>query len=84
MQLDESYREGGQVHKRIVRHIGSALPGEEFELMWQVAQLELNRMLNKSQGALLPNASLADRAIYARQRRRVKVRRRMHRQSLEK
>ncbi len=73
VQLTESYRVGTKVRKRIVRHIGSALPGAELEKMRRKAAVELERMCSASQGNIFPDSTLADMAVRARQLRQLKI-----------
>ncbi len=67
VQFAESYRVGPKVRKRIVRHIGTAAPGKELELMRRKAAVELERVRSASQGNIFPDTTLADMAIRARQ-----------------
>ncbi len=68
VQIAESYRKGSQVCKRILRHIGSAAPGEELEQLRRAATMEVERMRSMDQGNIFPDATMADLEIDARER----------------
>ncbi len=72
VQLTESYRVGTKVRKRIVRHIGSALPGAELEQMRRKAAVKLERMRSASQGNIFADTAMVDMAVRARQLHQLK------------
>ena len=70
VQILESYRDAqGRPRQRILRHVGTAEPGPALDALLAVAELEKARLLEARRPALFPPATLAERAMAARQRR---------------
>ena len=70
VQILESYRDAqGRPRQRILRHVGTAQPGPALDALLAVAELEKARLLEARRPALFPPATLAERAMAARQRR---------------
>ena len=70
VQILESYRDPqGRPRQRILRHVGTAEPGPALDALLAVAELEKARLLEARRPALFPPATLAERAMAARQRR---------------
>ena len=63
VQIVESFREGGKVRQRIVRHVGVAHGEDELDRLKELAQYIKARLLHERKPALFPPDTVAEMVI---------------------
>ena len=67
VQIVRSYRNAkGEPRQKIVRHMGSAPPGEPLEALLRAAEVEKKRLAESMQPSLFPSEDRAQKLVYLR------------------